>query len=359
MRRYEFDNLRIICIFLLFPFHTAMIFNNHGEMWYVLSEKCIAASFLNFSLYPWWMSGLFVIAGISTHYATQKQSVARFMKARFLRLFVPCVLGTLLFVPVQTYLADIFWNGYQGSYIGHYKTFLSLTDWSGYDGHFSPAHLWFILYLFIISLVCVPLIIWKKRTGTHAWLKLTGLPLLLVGLIPSLTAPLIDIGGKSFSENLAWFIIGYLILSDDDVQEWVRCRWLIWTVIAAALTISRCIVYALHVHSRLFWDCSTVCFRWIGILALLGCGLRFLKKQTAFTRHFAPASFPLYVYHQQFVVIAGFIFVRTALPAGMQYIAILVTSFVLTLLTYEATRIAKNMLPSGRICLQETVRARQ
>ncbi len=35
MRKDFIDNIRIICILLLFPFHTAMIYNNWGELFYI------------------------------------------------------------------------------------------------------------------------------------------------------------------------------------------------------------------------------------------------------------------------------------------------------------------------------------
>ena len=36
--------------------------------------------------------------------------------------------------------------------------FTHLTDLSGYDGAFTPGHLWFILFLFLISLAALPVL---------------------------------------------------------------------------------------------------------------------------------------------------------------------------------------------------------
>lgn len=38
MRKYFIDNIRILCIFLLFPYHTCMIYNNWGEKHYAMER---------------------------------------------------------------------------------------------------------------------------------------------------------------------------------------------------------------------------------------------------------------------------------------------------------------------------------
>ena len=35
MRKYYIDNVRILCVLLLFPFHSAYIYNNLDEVFYV------------------------------------------------------------------------------------------------------------------------------------------------------------------------------------------------------------------------------------------------------------------------------------------------------------------------------------
>ena len=153
-RKYFIDNLRIFCILLLFPFHNVMIYNDFGERWYVHIAECIQASFFNISVYAWWMPLLFLLAGMSTFYAFEKRTVKQYLMERLCKLYVPLAVSLLLVIPVQPYIADVFFNGYSGNYFQHYREFFKLTDWSGYDGHFTPGHLWFVLYLF--SMRCIP-----------------------------------------------------------------------------------------------------------------------------------------------------------------------------------------------------------
>ena len=50
-------------------------------------------------------------------------------------------------------------------YIEHLKVYFQVTDFGGYDGHFTPANLWFILYLLVISVVTLPILLWYKNSG--------------------------------------------------------------------------------------------------------------------------------------------------------------------------------------------------
>ena len=115
MRKYYIDNIRILCILMLFPFHTAMIF----KTWYVHSNDLFGATMLILGVYPWWMSALFVLAGMSTVYALKKRTIKKYIEERFLKLLVPLISAILLLIPVQTYIADKYFNHYSGSYIAH------------------------------------------------------------------------------------------------------------------------------------------------------------------------------------------------------------------------------------------------
>ena len=43
-------------------------------------------------------------------------------------------------------------------------------EFGGYDGGFTPGHLWFILYLFLYSMVAAPLFVrWRARAGPRRW----------------------------------------------------------------------------------------------------------------------------------------------------------------------------------------------
>lgn len=339
MRKYYIDNIRILCIFLLFPFHTAMIFNNFGESWYIHSQSEICASLFIIAVYPWWMSTLFALAGISTAYALKKRTAKQYVKERLYKLFIPLLSAIVLLIPVQTYLADKFFNNYKGSYFEHLSIYFTLTDCSGYDGHFTPAHTWFMLYLFVISMVTLPLMIWyknkkKKLDGS----KITMVKILPMFLIIWICTPILEIGGKSVGEFAACFLLGYFVLSEEEIQDRLE-KYCIPLGIAWVLLICiRCGMYQMGMADGTIWDVEKRILIWIGILAIVALGKRFLEFNNGFTKYFAPAAFPIYFFHQSIVVIVGYIIVRNVHGSLIQYVSIATISFVLTILMYEICR---------------------
>lgn len=259
-RKYWIDNIRTLCIFLLFPFHAVMIFNDLGERWYINGPECMAASMFNFCVYPWWMSGLFVLAGMSTVYALQQRNIREYAKERFFKLFIPLLFGMIIIVPVQSFLADKYHNGYVGSYFEHFSRFFTITDFSGNDGCFSPGHLWFALYLFIISIICIPIIIWYKNKEKHInGKKMIGWKLIVLGIIPTIIKSLGNIGGKSVTEFLGWFLIGYFVMSIEEVQIYVKKHYKIWLAITVSIMLSRCICY-LFISMRIIFGSLRMSF---------------------------------------------------------------------------------------------------
>lgn len=153
-------------ILLLFPFHTCMIYNNWGENFYIKGDSIPLLSGFIQICYSWFMPLLFVIAGISSCYALSRRTPKQYIKERLLKLFIPLISGILLLVPIQTFYAEKFHNGYNCGYFHQYMLFFTKeTDLTGYTGGFTPAHLWFILYLFIISLIALPITIKYKKVA--------------------------------------------------------------------------------------------------------------------------------------------------------------------------------------------------
>lgn len=107
MRKNYIDNLRVFCILLLFPYHTGMLYNDWGEAFYIHSETELPLTYVMSAIYPWWMTLLFVIAGISAYYALSNRSTKEFLLERVKKLLIPLLVGVITIVPMQTYIADM------------------------------------------------------------------------------------------------------------------------------------------------------------------------------------------------------------------------------------------------------------
>ena len=125
MRKHYIDNLRSLVILLLIPYHAAQAWNTWGEPNYLMFGTSRTFSSIIVAFSPFIMPLLFLLAGMSTRFALKKRSAGQYILERVKRLLVPLVFGTLVFVPVMTYLADKYNYGYDGSFFAHYGVFFT------------------------------------------------------------------------------------------------------------------------------------------------------------------------------------------------------------------------------------------
>lgn len=342
-RKYYIDNLRIICILLLFPFHAAMCFNNFGEGFYVWFSGSKALSQIVVGVYPWWMSLLFVLAGMSTMYALKKRTAGQYAKERVFKLLIPLLFGIVLIAAPQAYIADVFNNGYSGNFFEHYAVFFGrLTDLSGNDGAFTPAHLWFILYLFAISMVTLPLTAWYSKREKKMPAGKLPLPVILSFFVLTKASTLIlDFGGKSVGGFLVLFLLGFFLISDEQAQEKLEKNAVPLGIAWAALIAVRCTMYGLDLSgdvADVFYLIGYALLEWVGVLAAIGLGRKFLNRNWKFTRYFAPAAFPIYFFHQTVLVFVAFVTAQFTRVVPLAWVIIAVFSFILTVGVYELFR---------------------
>lgn len=324
-RKYYLDNLRAFTILMLFPFHVFMIYNNWGESFYIHSAELLIPSVFNRLCWFWMMPLLFAVAGMSSRYALLKRSAAEYVKERVNKLVVPLVFSILLIIPIQSYLAGLFYNGHAN----YFDYFTKLTDFTGYDGAFTPGHLWFILFLFVISMVSLPFMILYGKKGKGALGG--GVPLIavmLMGILPCLGNVLFDISGKSPTEYLVYFLLGYFFLSNEAMLEKLDTyRFLLLGsfAVGAGLTI--------YFDGILFEAVS-----WLSVLSMLGMARHYFNFNGKITGYLSKSSFGIYVFHQSWIVITGFFAMKLTDNYWVQISLVLISSVALTYLTYEVAR---------------------
>ena len=329
-RKYYIDNLRTFIILLLFPFHIFMIYNNWGENFYIHGEALLIPSLFNRFANIFMMPTLFTVSGISSRYALEKRSAGEYLKERFCKLLLPFIFGVLLVVPVQTYIAGIYWNG-QANY---FESFTKITDLSGYDGAFTPGHLWFILYLFVISVVCLPFLIWYKNKGKGTLgNKVPLILVILLGLLPCISQnelfKVINISGKSILEDSVYFLLGYFFLYNDNLLEKLeRYRFFLLGLFVVY------IAFMVLILDMEFYEMAP----WLSILTLLGLARRYLNFNGKISDYLSKSSFGIYIFHQSWIVIMAFLIFKFTENAIFQIILVLFSSIIMTFFTYEICR---------------------
>jgi len=323
-RNHYIDNLRSFAILAVFLFHVLRVYSM-WETFYIHGEELLIPSIFEAVMSFVLMPLLFVLAGISSRYALKKRTAGEYAKERVNKLLVPFIFGILLVVPIQPYLAQRF----RGGDAGYFDSFTRITDLSGYDGAFSIAHLWFLPFLFVISLVCLPLMVWYKNKGKGTLgEKVPLLCIILMGLLPVIGS-MLDLFGKSPTEFLAYFLLGYFFLSNDSLlSKLEKYRHLL-----LGLFIASGFVVGFVINGQLY---EVPC--WISVLAALGYSRKHLNYSGNVSSYLSKSSFGVYLFHQSWIVVAAyFVFMLTDVPL-VQIPLILIASVILTYASYEICR---------------------
>jgi glucan biosynthesis protein C len=350
-RLYYIDWLRVLAVLLLFPFHTGRVFN--VEAFYVKGPRLspVVNHLLGF-VDLWHMPLLFVLAGASTYLALGHRSPGEYALERVKRLLVPLVFGILVLVPPQTWYGARFNSGYEGSYFRYLTSdaffHVDFREGGDYFGGLGLAHLWFILFLLLISLVALPLWAAGRREGSRlvslsrflahpaAW-PLAGLAILLGQALPS---P----GDKNLFHFFVFFALGYVALCSGEFAAAAR-RWAwpalsvgaagaVWWTATSTWRNSLADPSAALVGVNLTG--SILC--WVFIVGLLGLGIRLLNTPSAALAYLAEGSYAVYLLHQSVIVVLAFYVVGLDVPWPVQCLILLVVSVVATFLLYEIVR---------------------
>lgn len=344
-RRYDLDWLRVLGVLLLVPFHAALIFVlDPRSVMYI--KDTINSPLLGGSagfVHLWHMPLLFTVSGSATYLALGLRTARQYLRERFLRLFIPLVFGVLTYIPLTTYIQHSDSISLPEAYRGFFH--LDLAQLDGVNGTFTPAHLWFILYLFVFSLLGLPLFLALRSKAGRPSAPGTTLPgpltLILMGLALTLVAALNLLGDKNPLYYFLIFIYGFLIASDPRLQQGIdRLAWgsLAFGVFSEIIRVTLRRDYAAWTLPWMAYGLVYEMGRWMLTLAVLGLGQRFLNRTNKVLRYANEAAMPFYLLHMTFTVLTGFGVIRIDAPIAIKYPLIVLLATGLTLLAYEIIR---------------------
>jgi glucan biosynthesis protein C len=359
VRLHYLDTLRVLAVFMVFLYHSTMPFTL-GQADIMNDETSLVATmFFSAFLAPWGMPFFFLLAGAGIWFALQRRTARQFAGERFRRLFVPFLVGCALLTPLQTYIAWLF-RLRVGTYEGSYLQFFLVERFNGWNPtifDWLGFHLWFLGYLFVGSLLLLPLFKWLKgEAGQRVVSWLAGLCEhrggVLVFILPLL---LIQLGLRPFFPDernwadffyyLAFLLAGYLFYADERFLRAVRRdRWLVLAVGIAAL-LGLMATVALGEAETLFstpsnpgfyvfWACAVV-DSWCWLIVMLYVGMRFLDFSNKWTRYGQEAILPFYVLHQPVIFVIAFYVVQWEAGVTVKMLTVILASFVVTAALYE------------------------
>ena len=352
-RRNDLDWLRVLAVLLLVPFHAALVFvlDPNSVVYY---KDTVNSPFLDDAagfVHLWHMPVLFAIAGGSTWFALERRTAGKYVRERFLRLLVPFLFGVTVLIPAMTYVRYLgtpnpptFWHHYA-------RFFTDFRDLSGVHGGFTPAHLWFVLFLFVYSVLTLPLLRWLRSSEGAAVATRTGgflsLPFaVLLFYVPLALADWLGIlGAQNPIYYLLVFATGYLLMSDARIQAAIRRDAPAMLVLALCVEAVR---WLLILRWRSGQPPNDVGYgavynldRWVWTLAILGWGQRLLSRSNAALRYLGTASYPFYILHLPVVTVVTWGITRLPVGVAAKYLLIISLSTLTTFAVYEAlSRIA-------------------
>jgi len=341
------DWLRVLGILFVFIYHTTRLYN--FEDWNVKNDPWYPSLELWISFASTFMMPLmFAVSGASLFYAMKKGGFGKFLKDKTLRLLVPMLVAALTHISIQAYL----WNHTHGQFGGNYFQFLpqyyhlNTIEWAG-------GHLWYLWYLFLFSVILYPLLRWLKGGGSNflarldGWLSKSGivyllaLPVLLLALLPE-DAPLMEEnGGYPYLTYLFFLLWGFVIVSDERLQDRIRqMRWVSLSV-GMALAVGFSIVYYQIANPDVMSLSLVVAGLmryfggWICILAFFGLGMQYLTMRTSRLDYANEAVLPFYILHQTVILAVGFFVLQWGIPEILEWAVVFVLSFAVIMVIYE------------------------
>jgi hypothetical protein len=300
------------------------------------------------------------LSGASAYYALSLRRSGAYPQERVTRLLLPLIFGILVLVPPQVYVESVSGQSetvppFAGSLLEFYPHYFE--GFYAFGGYFAwmGLHLWYLLVLFIFSLLTLPFFIFLKSetgrrliTGLATWLTKPGLLLLLPTPLVMLEVMLNPqgvglraFGGWSLAIYLGWLIMGYILVAEPRFQQAIHRHF--WAAVGlAGLTVT---VGLILYHSEISAPYGSVNYAflmtlrvfnsWFWLLAILGLGLRFFNFKNSFLGYAGEALLPFYILHQTIIVVIGFFLRDWPLDVLPKYITLALTSFIIIMAIYE------------------------
>lgn len=365
-RLYELDWLRVIVTIDLIPFHAAWMITSVSGFSFV--EKGTVAwkildGYVSF-VSPLHMFLLFLVAGTSTFLSLRRRSPGQYIKERFKRLLIPLFAFMIFLFPILGYFWPIAKYLIRIDFLTQFWPWcLMTTFYSGITGGPNWGHMWFVGYLFIHSMVLLPVFLHIRAgksqlfesvtgflTGRAAGIFLVGIPISLTFAILSPIWPFFRNNLYSdwgyFTYNMTAFFLGFIIARD---PRWIRtferhaaASIVLGITFSAAKLFMK---YRLPSFSTPAYNLSYAFYSlvagfntWFWVVAVLSIARRSLSFTNGFLRYFNRISYPFYIFHLVVITVAGHYITRMRRGIVTEFLVVCAASFVISVICCELVK---------------------
>ena len=356
-RRYELDWLRVLAILVVFLYHSTRFFNL-GD-WHVKNvDTYVWLEIWNIFTTRWMMPLFFIISGASLFYAIGKSGGwKKFYVDKFLRLMIPVLIGSVTFSILQVYLDRLTHGQFSGSFLSFLPEYFNGVYLAiGMPGNFAfhGMHLWYLLFLFIYSLMCYRLFTWLKGSGREFLNRITsffampglmnlGFPVPLLIMKVLIPPAVLDVGngGWGFLYYIWFLISGFIIVSSNRLQQHIMNQR--WISLLLGVGLSSAYLYQLFSQSRLVfpagitdWIYTLLSFfsAWSWLFAILGFSMRFLAFDRPLLRSANEGVLPFYILHQTVLLCIGYFVMTWEIHDTAKWVIVFISSFIVIIALY-------------------------
>ncbi|WP_370977802.1 acyltransferase family protein [Agaribacterium sp. ZY112] len=315
-RRYDIDALRVIAIFLLMLYHSAIVFQSWAREFvqFPQSDESLEGLWsLMLALNIWRIPLLFIVSGIGFALIIKKRNKRQLLSERSKRILLPAIFGTIFIVPIHYWL---FYTGTNQSYA-----------WS-----LNPGHLWFLFNIFLYVLIgIIPMYALRELKVKNTLLMVYSLPILLA--IESFLIPYSEYSAFAFTLHgltvgVICFTYGFA-LAKSESWEFLSRSGFIHLTLALALYLFRVLLWQNKPPTLLL---STEASLWL--LSALGLSYRYLNKKSAWLTYLSPAVYPMYILHMMVMYTICKLILPVSLPAEVQFLIIVTCTISVSYIGY-------------------------
>jgi glucans biosynthesis protein C len=310
-------------------------------------------------LFLWIMPFFFVLAGAGAKFALESRTTGQFIRERFRRLMVPYVSGLLIVIPPLGYLEGLAHSRIHCSYFAYYQNFFRGLEFRGGFGflHTLGAHLWFLAFLFILSVLTARCFSWlRTRSGQNLISKAASI-CERVGLLTLLVPPVALIqtafkigfsgmNGRHLLYFLPFYVAGFVFFSDRRFGQLIRKMNGIALIIGVVGFASLGTMYlagaGAEFESNPSWSWVSIGYSvvrafnvWAWIVFALGFGARFLDRANGLYRYAVEMILPFYILHYTVIRLVFIHIVHWDVGVAVQLFLLAVLSFLGTVLLFE------------------------
>jgi hypothetical protein len=356
-RLHYLDWLRVLAVLGVFYAHTTNIYDS--LYWHIRGgDQNAGLMVLVVFGTQWGMSLFFFLAGASAWFALESRTSGQFISERFKRLIIPFIVGLILLSPPQAYLFALSKGTYHSSFLRFIPYFFEHIkiswnpQWIAAYGY----HLWFLVFLFFVSFMTLPVLLLLRKRGMDfiEWLaamcsKPCGLfvfviPIALIQI--GLRAPFP--GYQGWADFFIWlnvFVYGYMLLSDKRFTAAIQKQGKLALLIA--VTCLLIMVIANFAGVLISWDNLTsyttgyVLYQmlrsmttWSLMVFILYFGMRFRNSGNNAIDYANEAVLPFYVLHHPVIVVIAFYTIPWGISPGVKFLFVSAVALIATLLIY-------------------------